>query len=388
MKAVLTDFPELVHVAFHGRLDATWSETASQELEAAIRLGRARIEVDLAQVTFISSVGIGVLLRAVQRFRAVGGVLAVVDASDEVHRMLRVSRLDAMLVGAPAPRQAPQRDSATVDIGDGWTGSAALLHAGLGEARAIGRQMLHAAPGTLAIGHLGLAADLAGAAGLFGEGLAVGGTVAVAPADAPRPDCVATEDPGGSRCAAWQAIAVEGPVALRARFERSAAATVALSSLASELARAAGGPIAFVAAGECAGALGAWARTSPDRWGCDAASMDDAMLRSNVRFAGEPMHVGESMVVVGIAALPEQLAAVQPAVAATLAQAGPVAMHAHAAIAAYRPVPAATADIAAAARLLAEQPLRGVMHALRAADGTETRFVRGVAWAIRIGGAR
>ena len=70
MKAVLTDFPELVHVAFHGRLDATWSETASQELEAAIRLGRARIEVDLAQVTFISSVGIGVLLRAVQRFRA------------------------------------------------------------------------------------------------------------------------------------------------------------------------------------------------------------------------------------------------------------------------------------------------------------------------------
>jgi anti-sigma B factor antagonist len=388
MKAVLTDFPELVHVAFHGRLDAAWSESASQELEAAIRLGRARIEVDLAQVTFISSVGIGVLLRAVQRFRAVGGVLAVVDASDEVHRMLRVSRLDAMLMGTPAPRQAAERDSSSIDIGDGWSGTATLLHAGRGEARTVTRQMLHAAPGMLALGHLGLAADVVGAAGLFGEGLAVGGTVAVAPADAPRPDCVASEDGGGSRCAAWDAIAVDAPVALRAQFERSGTAPVAISSLAARLANAAGGPVAFVAVGECAGAFGAWARTSPDRWESDAASMDDARLRTAIRFAGEPMHAGESMVVVGVAALPDQRTQVDPAVAATLTDAGPVALHAHAAIAAYRPVPATTTDISAAARLLAEQPLRGVMHALRAADGTETCFVRGVAWAIRIGGAR
>jgi hypothetical protein len=65
----------------------------------------------------------------VQRFRAVGGVLAVVDASDEVHRMLRVSRLDAMLMGTPAPRQAAERDSSSIDIGDGWSGTATLLHA-------------------------------------------------------------------------------------------------------------------------------------------------------------------------------------------------------------------------------------------------------------------
>lgn len=388
MKAVLTDYPELVHVAFHGRLDATWSESAAQELEAAIRLGRARIEVDLAQVTFISSVGIGVLLRAVQRFRAVGGVLAVVDASDEVHRMLRVSRLDAMLVGAPAPRQAAERDESTVEIGDGWSGIATLLQAGCGEARTVRRRMLDAAPGTVAFGHLGLAADVPSAAGLFGEGLAVGGTIAVAPADAPRPDCVTSEDSGGSRCAAWDAIEITGPIALRARFERISAAPVAISSLAAGLATAAGAPIAFVAAGECAGAFGAWARTSPDRWESDAASMDDVRLRAALRFAGEPMHVGESMVVVGIAALADQPAWVDPAVATTLVGAGPVALHAHAAVAAYRPVPATTTDISAASRLLAEQPLRGVMHALRAADGTETSFVRGVAWAVRIGGAR
>ena len=387
MKVVLTDHPDLVLLAFHGRLDAAWSEPAAQELEAAIRLGRPRIEVDLAQVTFISSVGIGVLLRAVQRFRAVGGVLAVVDASEEVHRMFRVSRLDAMLLGSRSARQAAAVDASSIDIGDGWTGTATHLDPGVGAARTVHRHMLEVEPGTIAFGHLGLAADLAGATGLYGEGLAVGGTVAVAPADAPRPDFVTSEDGTGTRCAAWQAIAVDGPVALRASFERGGTASVGLTSLATRLAGAVGAPIAFVAAGECAAAFGAWARTSPDGWDGEAASMDDARLRAAVRFAGEPMHAGESMVAVGIAALPEHRSRLDPSIAAALADAGGAWLHAHAAIAAYRPVPATTAGPASAGRLLAEQPLRGVMHALRAGDGTECGFVRGVAWAIRIGGA-
>lgn len=387
MKAVLTDHGELVLVAFHGRLDAAWSEPAARELEAAIRLGRPRIEVDLAQVTFISSVGIGVLLRAVQRFRAVGGVLAVVDASEEVRRMFRVSKLDAMLLGTRAARTAASTDAAAFEIGDGWSGTATPVDPGSGTARTVRRRMLDAGPGTVAFGHLGLAADLAGAAGLYGEGIAVGGTIAVAPADAPRPDCVTSDDGTGSRCAAWQAIAVDGPVALRATFERGEGAPVGLVSLATRLAAAAGDPIAFVAVGECAGAFGAWARTSPDRWEAEAASMDDARLRASLHFAGEPMHAGESMVAVGVAALPEHRDRLDASIATTLVDAGTAWLHAHAAIAAYRPVPTTTVELASAGRLLAEQPLRGVMHALRAGDGSECRFVRGVAWAIRIGGA-
>ena len=386
MKVVRTDFAELVQLSFEGRLDAAWSEPAAQELEAAIRLGRPRIEVDLAQVAFVSSVGIGVLLRAVSRFRAVGGTLVVVDASDEVRRMFRVSKLDAVLLGERATARAPATEGTDVAIGDGWSGTAILLDDRGGQARVITRGMLHAGPGTLAFGHLGLAADFAGANGHFGEGLAVGGTVAVTPGDAPRTDCVTTEDGSGSDCAALHAIAVDGPIALRARFERSTGGAVPLSSLAAQLAAVAGGPVAFVAAGECAGAFGAWARTSPDRWTTDATRMDDALLRTALRYAGEPMHAGESLVAVGIAALPAHRAMLDEAVDGALAEAGAVALHAHVAVAAYRPVPATTTDPVAAGRLLAEQPLRGVMHALRGPDGAETRFVRGVAWAVRIGG--
>lgn len=385
MRVERIESPDLVQLAFHGRLDAAWSESAAKELEAAIRLGPSRIEVDLLHVEFVSSVGLGVLLRALSRFRAVGGVLVVVDASEEVRRMFRISKLEAMLLGSRAVAATTTTESSSVAIGGAWTGTATMLHAGAGRARIVAGEMLHATPGTLALGHLALAADIKGARGLFGEALAVGGTVAVAPADAPRPDFVTSEDGSGSTCAALQAIAVDGPVAIRARFERSAEAPVRLSSLAAQLATAAGGPIAFAAMGECAGAFGVWARTSPDGWASDLAAMDDAQLRAALRFAGEPMHAGESMVVVGIAALPAHRGMLEARVAASLVDAGVVAMHAHVAIAAYRPVPVTTVDLVAAGRLLAEQPLRGVMHALQATDGVETAFVRGVAWVVRLG---
>ena len=53
-----------VVLTLEGRLDSAWSEPTAVALDDAIRLGRARVELDLSAVTFISSVGIGVLLRA------------------------------------------------------------------------------------------------------------------------------------------------------------------------------------------------------------------------------------------------------------------------------------------------------------------------------------
>jgi hypothetical protein len=58
----------------------------------------------------------------------------------------------------------------------------------------------------------------------------------------------------------------------------------------------------------------------------------------------------------------------------------------------YRPVPRSTRDFLATGALLAEQPLRAVMHGLHldepGASTLETAFVRGSFWAMRIGGAR
>ena len=95
---------DAVRLVLDGRLDAAWSEPVATALEEATRLGRPRVEVDMAGTTFISSVGIGVLLKAVARLRASGAVLAVTEASAPVREMLRIGidgvycdRVDRML---------------------------------------------------------------------------------------------------------------------------------------------------------------------------------------------------------------------------------------------------------------------------------------------------
>lgn len=387
---ISTDITEsAVRVAMEGRLDAAWSEPASTALEQAIRSGRSRIELDLAGVSYISSVGIGVLLKALSRFRAVGGTLAVVGASEPVRAMLRVAKLERLLLAGAPDASAPERGIATTAIGSGWTGQ--LAHAagpGAGTVSFIASGRVRAGPGTIALGHLALAADEPSAHGLFGDGLAVGGTIAVAPADAPRPDCLASGDGDAVECIARDALVAEGVPAMDGHFEWDGKSPVALSEIAAALVGAARGPVAFVAAGECGGAFGAWARSSPDGWASPPSRMTPAELRAALRYAGEPMHRGESLVAVAVAAAPDGAASLSAAVRDALVEQGGVLLHAHAAVASYRPVPRSTRDLAAAGRLLAEQPLRAVLHALRTADGTETTFLRGCVWAIPVGGAR
>jgi hypothetical protein len=189
---------------------------------------------------------------------------------------------------------------------------------------------------------------------------------------------------------ARDALVVRGPTALHGHFERSALELLTLRSLATALVEVARAPVAFVAIGESGGALGAWARVSPDQWPRPVREMDPAEMRAHLRFAGEPMHAGESLATVAIACPPDALPTLPADVAANLVPCGPILMHAHAATVSYRPVPRSTRDILAAGTLLAEQPLRAVMHAVHLDDhathATETSFVRGNFWASRLGG--
>jgi len=367
-----TDAAHAACLALVGRLDAAWSESVAAALEDAIRLGRPRIELDMRETTFVSSVGIGTILRALTRFRAVGGTLVIVGASDPVRDMLRVAKLDALLgLRAEPARPAAARESRP--IGDGWTGSierTAAPDVPVALARVV-RGGIQAGPHAVALGHVALAPDEPSAAGLYGDGLVAGGTAVVFPADAPRPDCMASTDAGTVTVQVRDALVANAEPAWHGHFEAAGTgAAVTVSSIARELVRALGGPVAFVACGECAGAFGAWARTSPDRWNAAADAMAPDDLRRAIRFAGEPMHRGETMVAVAFAA----------------GDATGPSLHAHVAVTGYRPMPQQARAVTAAGQVLAEQPLRAVMHALRAVEGTESSFVRGSLWALRTEG--
>ena len=366
-----------VVLTLEGRLDSAWSEPTAVALDDAIRLGRARVELDLSAVTFISSVGIGVLLRASTKLRAVGGGLAVKSASVVVREMLRASKLEAMFALAPLVAVAHTKERS---LGRGWNGSLVTLDATPSAQQTVFSRIdeghLRVDASTLAIGHLALALDSDSARGLYGDGLAAGGTIALAPAHSPRPDCLAASDGHTIECMARTALVARGAFAFRGRFEGTSEQPVALSSLALELLHAVGGPFAFVAIGECAGAFGAWARQSPDAWRTDPAHMNNDELRIALGFAGERMHVGETMTAVAF------VFGDQTSTLATLD------LHAHLAVTSYRPVPQSTNDPRAAGSLLAEQPLRSVMHALSGRDGLESAFVRGCCWVMPIGAER
>ena len=146
---------DAVRLSFDGRFDASWSQLATVEIETAIRSGRARIELDLDRVVFISSVGIGVLLRALGRMKSVGGTLAVIAASDVVREMLRLSRLETLIGAPPAVARASEGSLAIGSDAAGWSGALRLLPTqARATLRCVAAELISAAPDVVALGHI------------------------------------------------------------------------------------------------------------------------------------------------------------------------------------------------------------------------------------------
>jgi anti-anti-sigma factor len=65
------------------------------------------VRVDLGEVTEMDARGLGMLAELTRRTRAHGGNVAVISASPRVRRLLRLTRLDALLdTGKAGPRLA------------------------------------------------------------------------------------------------------------------------------------------------------------------------------------------------------------------------------------------------------------------------------------------
>lgn len=78
-----------VDIASAGALDAVLSE--------AIASGRSDLVVDLAEVGFLDSTGLGVLVKALKRTREAGGSLTVATESERVLKVIRITGLDAVI---------------------------------------------------------------------------------------------------------------------------------------------------------------------------------------------------------------------------------------------------------------------------------------------------
>ena len=80
-----------------GRLDLLTAATIKQRLGQAVAEGRKRLVVDLGDVSFIDSSGLGALISGLKSARAAGGYLRIARASEQARLILELTTLHRVL---------------------------------------------------------------------------------------------------------------------------------------------------------------------------------------------------------------------------------------------------------------------------------------------------
>jgi anti-sigma B factor antagonist len=81
-----------------GRLDAAAAPQVLAHLKDAVADGKSRLAVDLSDVSFIDSTGLGTLVSGLKAARKAEGDLRLVAPSPQAKRLLRLTTLDRVFV--------------------------------------------------------------------------------------------------------------------------------------------------------------------------------------------------------------------------------------------------------------------------------------------------
>jgi anti-anti-sigma factor len=89
-----------------GRLNMVAAPAFKSQVEETVESGRSRIVVDLAEVTFIDSSGLGALIAGLKATRQAGGDLRLAEVPEQVMTVLRLTNLDRVLRAHPSVADA------------------------------------------------------------------------------------------------------------------------------------------------------------------------------------------------------------------------------------------------------------------------------------------
>ena len=81
-------------------------EKLYREMEESIENGAKRCVVDLSQVRFLNSSGIGILITLLAKFRTRGGDLAIMNPSEQLKKLLIITKLEAIFQSVNNPSEA------------------------------------------------------------------------------------------------------------------------------------------------------------------------------------------------------------------------------------------------------------------------------------------
>src|SRR5438045_3491630 len=99
MEIVKVRSGDVLEVRVSGRLDNHWSTPFDDAIEEMIREGAHHLRVDLTDVTYLSSAGIGALMKAYSDTTSLQGSFIISAASDRVRTVLKMVALEGLLFG-------------------------------------------------------------------------------------------------------------------------------------------------------------------------------------------------------------------------------------------------------------------------------------------------
>jgi anti-anti-sigma factor len=402
---------ETVELKVQGRVDGYWADHLSEAVDQEIRRGSHNIRLDLSQVAFLSSAGIGTLVRLYKDLKSIQGSFAVSNCSRSVLKVLQLSKLEDILVAkvagassttdarpvAAAPGKI-ERPEAIFEV-YALAPEAKLDCQQIGEPGPLETcgfdkehcRTLQFSDSTFAIGLGALGDDFEDYKRRFGEFIVAGGAVAYLPTDGTNvPDFLLAHGGSNPEVQVCYGVACQGanqqPFTSLVRFEAKGGIPIKLTSLLESCIEFAEyEQIGVVMIAETAGLIGAALRRSPVSAAAGPSPFEFPRIRDWVSFTAEPAYANRVALVTGIAVHGrcDSLATLIRPFPTT--SGAPLAGHFHAAAFSYRPVQRGQIDLKASIKTLFEgQHLEGILHLFtddRAISGAgESEFLRGACW--------
>src|SRR6202049_3696578 len=113
MEIATQQIGDALEVKARGRLDNYWTEHLRTNLDEFIRGGAHVIQLNLSEVSFLSSAGVGLLVLIYQQMKEIGGTLIISSPSDRVKQVLDLCRLSPILLANQALATPVVRKSET-----------------------------------------------------------------------------------------------------------------------------------------------------------------------------------------------------------------------------------------------------------------------------------